>query len=446
MQSSKRFYNGLCSQSRKLFGTGYHQSIRALATQKSTGVTVKESTHEFTFVKTLPEIELGYPTLPSQTVKAFELENNVGLKVKAVAEGANLIGLTIGDTPYGEYTWINKEGACYYAENSNAFPLNRGLIIPGGNRFAAVSANHGPYHDIDWDMTTTGSADGSEKSIILQIQDTQATRDRAASRDGKETENPGFSKGQWSRTDGSVPPDVPFSKYPVTNLIYTFTITVRKDEDFVRLNMNVTNPTDKTAHAEAWLSFTWPLRKESHIFSDQIKRWRKDDGALEYLAKMIDCQSDDYKKFHKPLYWETGGVLYDFPCKDGYFHGCTTATPGQGIVFVTPSDQPQYTKMWNYGSRETFDRQKELEKVPPLGAGRPYTEYYEPWSSGFNFAFFETSQFEPKMSYSWEVAMLPIPGGLTSDDNAQLCDQVRAEIMKRKIPQSLAGVKIEPMK
>jgi len=431
--SLKRFYKGVG-----------HQSVRSFATLgQAKGVTVKEIKHELTFVRNLGEIELGKPTLPSEHVKAIELENNVGLKVKAMAEGGNMVGLTIGDDPYGSYVWDNKEGACYYGPQSNAFPLKRGLILHGGVRFAAVTAEHGLYYDIDWDMKTFGN--DFERSIQLSIQDTEASRKRAYDRDGKEKENPGFSVGQFNRQDVANSPDEQITKYPVTNLIYTYTITVRKDEDFVRLNMKVSNPTDKTAHAEAWLPITIPIKQDSHVLSDQKMRWRRDEVYFGDKANMVDCNSEDYKVYHKPLDWPTAGIFYDFPCKDGYFHGATTVNPGQAVVYVTPDTTPHYTKMWSWGDKANFDREKELAKQPPLGAGRPYQEYYEPWSSGFSYAFFQTRQFEPKMSYSWEVALLPIQGGLTSDNNKYLCDQVRAEIEKRQIPQTLSGVRIEPM-
>ena len=47
-----------------------------------------------------------------------------------------------------------------------------------------------------------------------------------------------------------------------------------------------------------------------------------------------------------------------------------------------------------------------------MAAGRPKTEYYEPWSSAFNFAFFQSSEFEAKKEYNWEIALIPIPSGL----------------------------------
>jgi len=434
MHSSKR----LC----RLLGVANRSpTSRALATQRhAEGVTVKETEHKLTFVKSLDEIDLGRPTLPPKFVRALELENNKGLKVMAMAEGGNMCGLTIGGQPYGDYVWDNKEGACYYGPNSNAFPLKRGLILHGGVRFAAVTAEHGLYYDIEWDMTTGGSEDGYEKSIILQIQDTQASRDRAADRDGQVKDNVGFSSGQFCVGDGSAEGEL--SKYPVTDLIYTYTITVRKDEDFVRLNMKVANPTDKTAHAEAWLPMTFPINKESYVLSEQNMRWRRDTWCFEDLANMVDCKSQDYEQFHRPLDWPSSGIFYDFPCKDGYFHGVTTANPGQGIVYVAPTTTPHYTKMWSWGNKEKFDRDAELAKQPPLGAGRPYSEYYEPWSSGSNFAFFQTRQFEPKTAYSWEVALFPIQGGLHGDQG-KMCDYVRNEIDKRQIPQTLSGVKVE---
>ena len=137
----------------------------------------------------------------------------------------------------------------------------------------------------------------------------------------------------------------------------------------------------------------------------------------------------------------------DFPSKEGIFHGVTTnPKEGKGIFYVTPDDDKHYTKMWSWGDPDLFNREEALKQVPPLAAGRPYAEYYEPWSSGTNFAFFQTSQFEPKMSYSWEVALLPIQEGLTSDNQEELKDIVRKEVKGRSIPASLSGVVVEPWK
>jgi len=50
---------------------------------------------------------------------------------------------------------------------------------------------------------------------------------------------------------------------------------------------------------------------------------------------------------------------------------------------------------------------------PPLAAGRPKAEYYEPWSSAFNTAFFETHSFPTGKSH-WLSVILPIQKGLSS--------------------------------
>lgn len=405
---------------------------------KVEGVTIKDIKHELFFVDSINDIDAGKPQR-SELVDALELTNIRGVSVKCMAQGGNMVGLTLGDT---NYIWDNVEGACYYGPESDAFPLKRGLILHGGVRFAAICAEHGLYYDTDWDMTSTSSADGTEKSIVLKIQDTQENRDKAAhGPTGKASDHPGLSSGPFGRIDV----EGPLSKYPVTDMIYTYTVTLREDEDFVRLNMKVENPTDETHHAEAWLPMTFPIDEDSHILSDQDKRWRRDEWCFPEVANIVDWKSNDMKDFNKPLDWPTSGIFYDYPSMDGTFHGVTTDQPGKGIFYVAPDTTPHFTKMWSWGDKKTFDRQKEIEKQPPLGAGRPYTEYYEPWSSGFNFAFFQTSQFEPKMSYSWEIALLPIESGLDGDDNEKLKDVVRGEINKRDIPSTLSGVVIEPM-
>ena len=64
---------------------------------------------------------------------------------------------------------------------------------------------------------------------------------------------------------------------------------------------------------------------------------------------------------------------------------------------MVPGDKgPHYTKMWSWGDKSLFDRKKALAMNPPLAAGRPDKEYHETWSSGFNFAFFQSSTFLPK--------------------------------------------------
>ena len=51
---------------------------------------------------------------------------------------------------------------------------------------------------------------------------------------------------------------------------------------------------------------------------------------------------------------------------------------------------------------------------PPLAAGRPKTDYYEPWASAFNTAFFELYQFPPGKS-SWEARFVPITERLDAE-------------------------------
>jgi hypothetical protein len=75
--------------------------------------------------------------------------------------------------------------------------------------------------------------------------------------------------------------------------------------------------------------------------------------------------------------------------------------------------------------------------VPATGAalavGRPASEYYEPWSSGTNFAFFQTSEFEPMTEYSWECAILPITSGLSASKKEDLLSVVDANLQSRSV-------------
>ena len=131
---------------------------------------------------------------------------------------------------------------------------------------------------------------------------------------------------------------------------------------------------------------------------------------------------DDFPDFDTCLKWPTGGIFYDFPKKDGWFHGVVTdSAAGTGIVYVCPDESatdpdalPHYTKMWSWGNPAVFDREEAAQQNPPLAAGRPVTEYYEPWASAFNTAFFELYQFPPGRS-SWEARFVPITEGLDND-------------------------------
>ena len=130
-------------------------------------VTYRTSTHRLYYVPSTADINyaaVGVPSTDFQDVPAFELENNRGVKLKAMAQGGTLVELSLdGGT---NYLWDNIEGATYYGENTNNFPLARGMIVNGGVRFTAVAPEHGLYYDIDWDVAIDDS-DPNEKSIVL---------------------------------------------------------------------------------------------------------------------------------------------------------------------------------------------------------------------------------------------------------------------------------------
>lgn len=408
------------------------QDPKAAQDASADSVRFTETTHKLYFVNSLADIDKGKPDYETD-VPAFQLENNVGVKVTAMAEGANMVQLSLDGV---DYIWDNKEGAVFYGANSNAFPLRRGLILHGGVRFAAVTAEHGLYYDTDWAMSTQGTSD--EKSILFTIKDSQVSRDRVAK---GSPENP-FSQGQFNRQDMNNPATDFLTKYPVTDLVFTYKITLRKDEKFVRLTMMVDNPTDKLANAEAWLPMTFPIAQDSFLLDEQHLRWRRDEWVFPYLANMFNW---DNSTFYKPLDWPGSGIFYDFPHKVGKFHGVVTdPKAGRGIVYVAPEKTPHYTKMWSWGDKKYFNRQEALQQNPPLGAGRPYSEYYEPWSSGFNFAFFQTSEFKPKTSYAWEVALFPIDSGLTANNKKDLVATVKAKVDGTPELQTLSGVTKKP--
>ena len=107
---------------------------------------------------------------------------------------------------------------------------------------------------------------------------------------------------------------------------------------------------------------------------------------------------------------------------------CSAA--GRGIVYVAPETTPHYNKLWAWGD-------------PASGANfpeRPFTDYYEPWSSGFNFGFFQTYQFKPNTCYSWQLALVPIPSGLTSDNKDILVDTVKDYLADRPGLSSIGDV------
>jgi len=158
-------------------------------------------------------------------------------------------------------------------------------------------------------------------------------------------------------------------------------------------------------------------------------------------------QEDVYKMdLDYPLQWpsDQGGILYDYPFMDGNYHavsfgeywkdgtGATKEEDGRGVAYVSAAgsrENPRFTKMWSWGNKNMFDRDVANSRDPPLAAGRPLTEYYEPWASAFNSAFFELYQFPPGKS-SWEARFVPITGGLTKDKKQHELREVVDEAIK----------------
>lgn len=389
-----------------------------------------ESTHELTYVKDISHIDTG-PISGKELVKAWILDNGL-IKAKVILMGGNMVSIV--DQDGYEYIWLNKEGATHYGANSNAFPLERGLILHGGIRLAAVTAEHGLYYDTDWDIEFP-LAENNDKQVsaILSIEDTQENRDLIGSP---------FSSDQFSVIGSSIP----MSKYPVTDAIFRFQIILKKDEPYVYLDCSVDNQRPTNIAAEAWLPQTYPITKDSQIISHQKKRRIKDFWVYSSMIKdfflasdmkldSIDSNRVDYRDkdgfiigspptsaswtkidLDYPLQWPTsgGGILYDYPTRDGHYHAVSFGD-GRGAACVSvpaTSDSRVYTKMWSWGDPEKFNRTAALEMSPPLAAGRPKAEYYEPWSSAFNTAFFETHSF-PQGKSSWLSVILPIEKGLS---------------------------------
>ena len=77
--------------------------------------------------------------------------------------------------------------------------------------------------------------------MSLSIVDNETNRQRARNlvptKPARADRPVGFSAGQFSRSSAGE-----MSEYPTTDLTFQFTITLRSDEDFVRLRMSVTNP------------------------------------------------------------------------------------------------------------------------------------------------------------------------------------------------------------
>lgn len=427
-----------------------HGTVGSLPTGDLT-VNISQTTHNLTYVKSIQDIANG-PIDGWEVVSAWELNNGI-LRVKAILEGGNLV--SIQDNHDNEYIWLNKEGATNYGAGSNAFPLQRGLILHGGIRLTAVTPEHGLYYDTDWDISFEHDDDSS--SIILSIQDTLENRKAL---------DDGMSVGQYSSPDQ---PSVPMSKYPVTDAIYTFKITLKKGENFVRLDASLTNTRKVPILSEIWLPQTYPITTASQTISHQNKRRIKDLWVYQSMIKdnflVIDQSLDNDKNYPsytgkqgfvlgipttpaswfaananllKPLDWPTGvgGILYDYPYRDGYYHGVSFGDEaGRGVAYVTLSDYgtPHYTKMWSWGNPALFNRTFALAQNPPLAAGRPAKEYYEPWGSRYNTAFFEPIEFWPG-KHGWEAFIVPFAHGLAVTKTQSELQEVVDEGIEHVIP------------
>ena len=124
------------------------------------GVTIIKSNYALTFVESINNIEDG-PIVGREIVDCWVLDNGI-LKVKAILMGGNVVSIEKGGQ---EYLWQNREGATYYGRGSDAFPLNRGLILHGGIRVAAVTAEHGLYYDTDWDIDQYQRNPGDRRNL-----------------------------------------------------------------------------------------------------------------------------------------------------------------------------------------------------------------------------------------------------------------------------------------
>jgi hypothetical protein len=313
---------------------------------------------------------------------------------------------------------------------------------------AAVTAEHGLYFDMDWDIDFDISEDGDESTIIMSIVDSQETRDLLA--------DP-MSKGLYS-TPGS---DEPMSAYPVTDAKFTFKVSLKKNEKFVRTECIVENTRETHIAAEAWMPQTYPITRDSQIISHQKKRRCKDLWVYTEMMKdnfvcadmQLDADRDapQYKdkngfivgcpptpaswnevNLDKVLDWPSGGggILYDYPFRDGSYHAVSYGD-GRGAAYVTESSEqnPHYTKMWSWGNPSLFNREEALKANPPLAAGRPKAEYYEPWGSAFNTGFFETHNFPSGKSF-WKSCIVPITKGLEpGKTQSQLRDTVDAAVV-----------------
>mmetsp|Transcript_52412 Transcript_52412/g.132483 ORF Transcript_52412/g.132483 Transcript_52412/m.132483 type:complete len:444 (+) Transcript_52412:55-1386(+) len=376
-------------------------------------VTMRRTTH--TLYSVANPSFIGNPEQVSKReVAAWELENDRGIRVKVIQEGATLAALLKDGT---NYLWDNVEGAAYFGVKSGGFPLTRGLIVHGGVRFAAVAPEHGLYYDVPWSISFPASPNSAQKSIVLSIVDSAEQRAKL---------NDTLTADRFSY-DGS---KEPMQRYPVSNLKFSLTITLRAGEDFVRVRPEVENPTDKAALSEAWLSTTYPIDQASQIISPQHFLSRHDDWCFRDLPNIFAV--DAHESLSYPLRWDNMCIFYDYPSQDGTYHAVTTAptSAGRGAAYVhlNSSTGLHFTKYWSWGARDPEAN---------WSSARPGSEYYEPWFSAFNSRFFQSFEFLPHSTSWWEAAIVPVGGGLTSQHSQGLRSEVEDYLTSLGLPLEL---------
>ncbi len=167
---------------------------------------------------------------------------------------------------------------------------------------------------------------------------------------------------------------------------------------------------DKEGPKSGWL-VAWPPAQLG--ITEELK-----EQGLQYREDLWGSFDLNY-----PFQWPSpdGGIMYDYPYMQGKYHvvsfGGTSGElhKGRGIAYVPEEsfeEKPHFTKMWSWGMPEVFNRVEAAKKDPPLAAGRPVVDYYEPWASAFNTVFFELYQFPAKSVKSWKAHFVPITGGL----------------------------------
>jgi len=437
---------------------------------KDSAVKISTSTKLLTYVESIDNIEDG-PVSGMEVVDAWVLENEY-IKIKGVLLGGNLMGFEDKETGE-EYLWLNQgetTGAVGYAANSNAFPLTRGLFLHGGIRMAAVTAEHGLYYDTEWDIDFRVTQSGNKGSMIFSIKDDKKARELL----NDPLSTGGFSSwlpdpmSNYPITDAKFIFKVTLrkgEKFLRTECIVDNTRdTAIAAEAWMPQTWPVTKDSQIISHQKkrrvkagsgAYVSDAWVMNDlingkfvASEMMLDNERGLPAYDGTAPYLTpfqREVKADKPGYKNgwivgfppspyagvppdvdakqapnLDKPLSWPSpsGGIMYDYPMMDGNYHAVSFGD-GRGVAYVAPestTESPHFTKMWSWGDPDVYNRTAAALLDPPLAAGRPKEEYYEPWASAFNTAFFELYQFPPGRS-SWEARFVLIGEGLDADKN-----------------------------